>query len=68
MRWSDLGHATWRKSGRSNGDVEGNCLEVTELVDQVVMRDSKNPTGPVLVLPRAQWRTFLDGLRTGQLP
>ena len=31
----------------------------------VGVRDSKNPTGPVLVLPAAGWRSFLAALRRG---
>jgi hypothetical protein len=59
---TDLTKASWRKSSHSNG--QSNCVEVaTNLVadDQpgiVAVRDSKDRTGPVLVLTPAQWRTF----------
>ncbi|MGH4026891.1 MAG: DUF397 domain-containing protein [Pseudonocardiaceae bacterium] len=66
MRSSDLSLATWRKSSRSNGGVDGACVEVAELADGVVLRDSKNPAGSVLALSRHQWRAFLSGVRTGQ--
>ncbi|HEX2297930.1 MAG TPA: DUF397 domain-containing protein [Pseudonocardiaceae bacterium] len=66
MRSSDLSRAAWRKSSRSNGGVDGNCVEVAEVPDHVVLRDSKDPDGPVLALPWQQWRAFLSGVRTGQ--
>ena len=68
MRSSDLPRAAWRKSSRSDDGAEGNCVEVAELPDQVAMRDSKDPAGPVLAFPHAQWCAFLDGIRTDQLP
>lgn len=66
MRSSDLSRAAWRKSSRSNDGVDGNCVEVAELADGIALRDSKHPTGPVLVFPGAEWRAFLSGTRTGQ--
>ncbi|MGH3825479.1 MAG: DUF397 domain-containing protein [Pseudonocardiaceae bacterium] len=67
MRSSELSHTTWRKSSRSNGGVEGNCVEVAALPNLVAMRDSKDPAGPVLAFTRAEWRAFLGGVRTGEL-
>jgi hypothetical protein len=32
----------------------------------VAVRDSKNPTGSVLVFTPAEWRTFLDGAKSGE--
>jgi hypothetical protein len=39
----------WRKSGRSGGEG-GNCVELgrDELPSPTLVRDSKNPAGPVL--------------------
>lgn len=49
----------WRKSSRSSGDG-GQCVEVaTNLPGVVAVRDSKNPDGPALVVPAAEWRVFL---------
>jgi Domain of unknown function (DUF397) len=60
--------ATWRKSSRSNeGSEETACVEVAGLADRVAMRDSKNPTGPALAFPRAQWRAFLTSVQTSEL-
>lgn len=66
MRSSDLPHATWRKSSYSNDGVDGNCVEIAELSDQIALRDSKHPAGPVLEFPRHEWRAFLSSARTGQ--
>jgi hypothetical protein len=47
---------TWRKSSFS-GDT-GNCVEVAVSAGAVAVRDSKNPTGPVLEFPAralTQW-------------
>jgi len=66
MRPCDLSHAAWRKSSRSNGGVDGACVEVAELPDQVAVRDSKHPAGPVLAVPSHNWRAFVINLRTDQ--
>lgn len=51
--------ATWRKSTYSNAD--GNCVEVAIHPSAVAVRDSKDPTGPVLTFATAEWREFLRG-------
>ncbi|MGH3871715.1 MAG: DUF397 domain-containing protein [Pseudonocardiaceae bacterium] len=67
MPSSDHSRATWRKSSRSNGGVEGACVEVAELPGRVAMRDSKDPAGPVLAFTHAEWGSFLGGIRAGEL-
>jgi hypothetical protein len=53
----DLTGATWRKATRSG---QGECVEVTDnLVGVVGVRDSKDPSGPVLTFDPPSWRTFL---------
>lgn len=55
----DLSTAQWRKSSYSNGDG-GECVEVADQHPGVVLvRDSKAPAGPVLVLSPAAWAGFL---------
>ena len=66
MRSSDLSHATWRKSSRTNDGGGGACVEVAGLGNEVALRDSKNPSGPVLAITRAEWRFFLSGIQTGE--
>jgi Domain of unknown function (DUF397) len=48
----------WRTSSFS-GPTNGGCVAVAWPVPLVAVRDSKNPTGPGLAFPRADWGTFL---------
>lgn len=51
----------WRKSSRSNG-TGGDCVEVADnLPGRVLVRDSKDPAGPVLTFGPDTWRTFVAG-------
>ncbi|WP_158885364.1 DUF397 domain-containing protein [Amycolatopsis anabasis] len=51
--------AFWRKSSHSQGE-NTECVEVAFLPEAAVaVRDSKNPTGPVLTYPPAAWLAFL---------
>jgi hypothetical protein len=56
---------TWRKSSYSNG-AGGMCVEVAPLGEGIVVRDSKNPNGPVLAFSAAEWDAFLSGARDGE--
>ncbi|MFC0530416.1 DUF397 domain-containing protein [Phytohabitans kaempferiae] len=58
----DLSSAVWRKSSQS---MNGDCVEFAPLAEVVGVRDSKDPTGPVLVFTRSQWRAFVDGAKDG---
>ena len=60
----DLTCAEWRKSSRS-GDNGGACVEVAcNLPGIVAVRDSKDPGGPVLIVSRNDWASFITRLRT----
>ncbi|MEU4471748.1 DUF397 domain-containing protein [Micromonospora sp. NPDC023888] len=57
----DLTGAQWRTSTRS-GNSE--CVEVADnLPGRVGVRDSKDPTGPVLVFAPTAWRAFVAATR-----
>ena len=46
----DLSRAEWRKSSYSSNDG-GNCVEVARNLPKIVaVRDSKDPSGPALIL------------------
>lgn len=54
----------WKKSTRS-GD-NGNCVEARRRNHAVQVRDSKNPSGPILTFPAQVWTAFLEGAREGE--
>ena len=61
----DLSGARWFKSTRSSAGKD--CVEVAHLDDgRVGVRDSKNPTGGVLVFAPSEWDAFLLGARDGE--
>lgn len=62
----DLSNAKWVKSSRSNQGGSGNCVEVAHLPAAVAVRDSKDPTGPVLSFAPAGWTTFLRSAKRGE--
>lgn len=47
----------WYKSSRTAG--ANNCVEVAHRHGWTAVRDSKNTTGPVLVVPDGEWTTFI---------
>lgn len=56
--------ACWRKSSASGAG--GECVQVARTQDQVWVRDSKSPVGPVLGFTRAGWTAFLSGVQRGE--
>ncbi len=55
----------WRKSTFCNS--QGACVEVAGLGDDGrAVRDSKDPAGPALSFPAAQWAAFTAGVRAGE--
>jgi hypothetical protein len=54
--------AAWRTSSYTNNG--GACVEVADnLPDLIAVRDSKDRSGPVLLLTASQWREFMTRLR-----
>jgi Domain of unknown function (DUF397) len=54
----------WTKSTHSG---QGNCIEVAPLHDGVAVRDSKNPTGPVLRFSGDAWQAFVKDIKDGRV-
>jgi Domain of unknown function (DUF397) len=52
----------WKRSNRC-GDAS--CVEVASLKDEIVVRDSKDPDGPVLRFTREEWEAFVGGVEDG---
>jgi hypothetical protein len=47
--------------------MHSSAANVAGLPGRVAMRDSKDPAGPVLTFTRAEWQTFVSGIRAGEL-
>lgn len=64
---SDLVEPVWRKSSYSDGGAD-NCVEVSDgFPGAVPVRDSKNPTGGVLLFPAEAWSAFITTVKANQL-
>ncbi len=63
MTDSEASSLAWRKSKASD---TGNCVEVAFGSESVLIRHSKNPSGPVLSFSRPEWAAFLHGARGGE--
>lgn len=53
----------WRKAARCGS---GTCVEVAFIDDQIHIRDSKDPDGPVLRFTEQEWQAFVDTVHTGE--
>ncbi|MUN42288.1 DUF397 domain-containing protein [Actinomadura litoris] len=58
----DLNKATWRKSSHSGG-TGGECVEMASAPGLVAIRDSKDPHGPKLVIPRDTFASLVTVLK-----
>jgi hypothetical protein len=55
----------FRKSSYS-GAANPNCVEVGFVTAEVLLRDSKDPDGPVLRFTTDEWKAFLAGVKAGE--
>jgi len=60
----DISSVIWRKSSYS-GANGGNCIEIAAAARTVVVRDSKDPDGPVLAFRPNDWQRFADRVKAG---
>jgi Domain of unknown function (DUF397) len=58
------GGLAWRKSSYCTG-ADTSCVEVAVEGATVLVRDSKDPSGPVLRFTGEEWRVFLLGAASG---
>lgn len=58
--------SAWFKSSYSN-DTGGACVEIAKCTDHVGIRDSKDRTGPALVVPTAAWSSFVGLARSSHV-
>jgi hypothetical protein len=54
----------WRTSSYT-GNGGGNCVEVGEARRDVLVRDTKDRSGPALRFSPSVWRRFADQVKTG---
>jgi Domain of unknown function (DUF397) len=54
----------WKKSSYSG---QGNCVEVAPVRDGIAVRDSENPSGPVLRFNVEAWQAFVSGIKAGKI-
>ncbi|WP_282785777.1 DUF397 domain-containing protein, partial [Nocardia sp. CC201C] len=55
----------WRKSTKSGSQAE--CVEVAELPNGgMAVRDSKDPSGPMLRFTAGEWDAFIAGAEQGE--
>lgn len=64
LRDGELAGLSWIKAKASNHN--GACVEIASTPDKIAMRDSKDPSGPILVYTPVEFRAFLDGARNGE--
>lgn len=55
--------ATWHKSSASGAQ---GCVEVARSTEHVWVRDSKDPSSPILGFTRLEWAAFLTGVTRGE--
>lgn len=53
---------TWKRACGS----PANCVEVAHDGTHVLVRDSKNPDGPILSFDATEWGAFVAGVKAGK--
>jgi hypothetical protein len=61
----NLDGAVWRRSDRG-GPHADNCVEVAFVDGAIAVRQSNNPTGPVLLFTSSEWDAFVAGAKDGE--
>lgn len=70
MSTADFSGLSWRKSSRSTQN--GSCVELAIPLRRrgaqalIAVRDSKNPTGPMLMFNLTDWQAFTDRVKVGE--
>ncbi|MEU2157592.1 DUF397 domain-containing protein [Streptomyces sp. NPDC019396] len=67
LHTASLEGAAWRKSSYSGG--EGECVEIADAPSHggIAVRDSKNPSGPAIVLAVPAFVTLIDAIQDDAL-
>lgn len=57
----------WLNWTKATGSGSTECLETAHEDDHVLVRDSKDPAGPVLAFRKASWLAFLRDVRSARI-
>lgn len=60
---SGIAQEDWRKSPYCHAEAS-QCVEVA-FGDEIAVRDSKDPSSPVLRFTLEEWETFISGVKIG---
>lgn len=61
----DFSAARWIKASASSGN--GACVETTSIrPDEICVRNSRDPEGPVLRFTKQEWVAFVAGVKAGE--
>jgi len=61
----DQSRARWIKSSASNGATQ--CVETSSIrADEILVRNSRDPEGPILSFTKAEWVAFVAGVKAGE--
>lgn len=63
LEQAQSGGLTWRSAAACGA---GSCVEVALFGAEVLVRDSKHPSGAVLRYSLDEWAAFADGVRLGE--
>jgi hypothetical protein len=58
-----LNEPAWRKASFC---ASGECVEVAQQEDMIVLRDSKEPRGNLLRYTTEEWESFVRGVKAGE--
>ncbi|MFB4312060.1 DUF397 domain-containing protein [Actinomadura sp. GTD37] len=58
----ELSGKLWRKASKSHEEGDA-CVEITDSLDVVAMRDSRDPDGPKIAMSRHEFRQFTEVLK-----
>ncbi|MBW8803405.1 MAG: DUF397 domain-containing protein [Catenulispora sp. 13_1_20CM_3_70_7] len=62
---SDFTTARWTKASASSGN--GACVEIASIrPDEIYVRNSRDPEGPVLRFTKQEWVAFVAGVKEGE--
>ena len=56
---------TWRKSSFS-GSSGGNCVEIADVADGVLVRNSKRPSDGTVAFTRSELAAWIAGCKAGE--